>query len=96
MAKQALLEYFEPPANKNVYAAEFQCRKKDRAEGWGDFGDALKTLAEKAFPNLEAAAKETLALHQYLTQLENPQIAFGVKQRRPSRLVEAVCFTMEI
>ena len=96
MAKQALLERFEPPTKKDVYVAEFQCRKKDRAKGWGDFADALKTLVEKAFPNLGAAAKETLALNQYLTQLENPQIAFGVKQQRPSSLVEAVSFTIEM
>ena len=50
----------------------------------------------KAFLNLEAAAKETLALNQYLTQLENPEIVFGVKQRRPSSLVEAVSFTIEM
>ena len=79
-----------------MYAAEFQCRKKDRAESWGDFADVLKTLIEKAFPNLEPAAKETLALNQYLTQLENPQIAFEVKQQQPSSLVEAVSFTIEM
>ena len=79
-----------------MYAAEFQCRKKDRAKGWGDFADALKTLVKKAFPYLEAAVKETLTLNQYLTQLENPQIAFGVKRRQPSSLVEAVSFTVEM
>jgi len=64
-------------------------------EGWGDFADSLKTLVEKAFPNLEPTAKEMLALNQYLSQLENQQIAFGVKQRRPSSLVEAVSFTLK-
>ena len=59
-----------------------------------NFADALKTLVEKAFLNLEAAAKETLTLNQYLTQLDNLQIALGVKQRRPSSLVEAVSFTI--
>ena len=95
-AKRALMRRFEPPAKKDLYVVEFQCRKKDKAEGWGDFADSLKTLVEKAFPDLEAAAKETLALNQYLSQLENQQIAFGVKQRRPSSLVEAVSFTIEM
>ena len=79
-----------------MYEADFQCRKKDRAESWGDFADALKILVEKAFPNLEAAVKENLALNQCLTQLENPQISFGVKQRWPSSLVEVVSFTIEM
>jgi len=65
-------------------------------EGWRDFANSLKTFVEKAFPNLEPAAKEMLALNQYLSQLENQQIAFGVKQRRPSSLVEAVSFTIEM
>ena len=58
--------------------------------------DSLKTLVEKAFPELEPAAKEMIALNQYLNQLENQQIALGVKQRRPSSLVEAVSFTIEM
>ena len=95
-ARKALLERFEPPAKKDVYAAEFQCRRKDKAEGWGDFADSLKTLVEKAFPNLEPAAKETLALNHYLTQIDNQQVAFGVKQRRPASLVEAVSYTIEM
>ena len=32
VAKQAILERFEPLTMKDVYAEEFQCRKKDRAE----------------------------------------------------------------
>ena len=95
-ARKALLERFEPPAKKDVYAAEFQCRRKDKAEGWGDFADSLKTLVEKAFLNLEPAAKETLALNHYLTQIDNQQVAFGVKQRRPASLVEAVSYTIEM
>ena len=73
-AKKALLERFEPPAKKDIYAAEFQCWKKNRGEGWGGFANSLKMLA---FPELEPAAKETIALKQYLNQLENQQIAFG-------------------
>lgn len=66
-AKKALLERFEPPAKKDLYATEFQSRKKGSSESWGDFADALKTLVERAFPTLQAEAKETLALNQYLS-----------------------------
>ena len=38
--EQALPERFEPPAKNDVYAAEFQCRKKDKVEGWEDSADA--------------------------------------------------------
>ena len=58
----------------------FNVERRTELKAGGDFADALKILVEKAFPNLQPAAKETLALNQYLTQLENPQTAFGVKQ----------------
>ena len=50
----------------------------------------LKVPANKAFPKLQGDAKEQLALTQYLGQLGNVQVAFGVKQKRPETLDEAV------
>ena len=53
-------------------------------------------LASKAFPKLQDDAKEQLALTQYLGQLDNIQISFGVKQKRPKTLDEAVSATLEL
>ena len=39
----------------------------------------VKTLAEKAYPDLVDEAKEQFALNQYFAQLSNPQVAFAVK-----------------
>ena len=41
----------------------------------------LKNLVDKAYPELEEAAWERLAVKQYLQQLEHPQVAFSVKQK---------------
>ena len=49
----------------------------------GDFGDAIKTLVDHAFPTLEPAANEVIALNHYLSHLSNPQMEFAVKQREP-------------
>ena len=38
-------------------------------------------LVDKAFPDLQAKAKEQLALSCFLNQLESPQISFLVKQQ---------------
>ena len=94
-AVRALKERFEPPARKDLYAAELQVRRREKSETWGDFGDAIKTLVERAFPNLEPAAKEIIALNHYLSHLGNPQIEFAVKQRRPRSVIEAIGFTIE-
>ena len=38
---------------KDLYVAEFQCQRKDKSKGWGDFVDSLKTKAvthKNAYP----------------------------------------------
>ena len=78
-----------------MYAAELQARQKEKSETWGDFGDSIKTLVDRAFPSLEPAAKEVIALNHYLSHIGNPQVEFAVKQCRPKSLVEAVSCTIE-
>ena len=53
-------------------------------------------LADKAYPDLEEAARERLALNQFLSELDKPQVAFGVRQGRPKSLDEAVSLTIEL
>ena len=94
--KQALRERFEPDSKKELYLAEFQTRSKRATEGWAAFAEDLKVLANKAFPQLQNAAKEQLALNHYLGQLTNQQISFNVRQKRPRTLDEAVSATLEL
>ena len=56
----------------------------------------MKLLADKAFPDLENKAREYMALSQFLGQLENPQVAFSVRQKQPTTLIEAVSATIEM
>ena len=95
-AKQALQELFEPESKRMLYKAEFNTRKKQKSESWADFSDDLRQLVNKAFPKLQAEAREELALSRYLDQLCPPQISFAVKQRRPKNLHEAVSSTVEL
>ena len=50
-------------------------------------------LADKAYSDLEDKARERLA---YLSQIEDARLAFGVKQKRPSHVEEAVAATIEL
>ena len=72
------------------YQAEFESRKKKRTEGWADFAEDLSSLADRAFPDLQPEARECLDLQKYLQQLDQPQVAFSVKQIRPKTLDDAV------
>ena len=53
-------------------------------------------LISKAFPHLQAEARDQLALTHYLSQIENPQLAFSVKQQKPANLDAAVSATLEM
>ena len=89
-------ERFEPSCRKERYQAQFQTRKKKKEESWADFADSLRTLVDKAYPDLEDNAKEQLALNHFVSQIENGQVAFSVRQKRPKTVDEAVCATLEM
>ena len=95
-ATKALRERFEPKSRQSRYEAEFQIRRKKKSEGWADFAEDLKLLADKAFPELQEEGRTQLAINSYLQQLDHPQVAFGVKQKRPKTMDEAVSATLEM
>ena len=65
-------------------------------EGWADFADELRSLADKVYPDLGEDAHECLSINAYLTQLPQPQIAFSVHQKQPSMLDDAVTATLKM
>ena len=95
-AKATLRTKFEPESRRMLYQSWLQSRVQQKGKGWAEFGEDLKTLAEKAYPDLKDAAKEHFALKQYLIQLNNPQVAFAVKQSKPTIVKDAVQTTLEM
>ena len=93
---KALQRRFNPDSKRELYVAELQTRRRHKDEDWASFGDALRVLADKAYSDLEDNARERLALNQFLAQITNPQIAFGVKQKRTKTVEEAVVTTIEL
>ena len=88
--------FFDPDCKKELYVAELTARRRQTGEDWASFRVALRTLADKAYSDLEEKARERLALNQFLAQIENSQVAFGVKQWRPKNVEEAVAATIEL
>ena len=95
-AQKALKKRFEPESRKEYYIAELQTRRRRKGEDWATFGEELKLITERAYPDLEAAAREQIALTQYLSSISSPQLAFSVRQKRPKSVEEAVTTTMEM
>ena len=96
LATKALQEQFEPSSRKTRYQVELQTRRKRKTESWVDLAEDLRMMADKAHPDMEENDRERLALNAYLAQLENPHIAFGVKQKNPATLDAAVTSTLEL
>ena len=91
--RDALKARFEPESRHTRYQAEFQTRRKKAGEGWAEFADELRSLADKAYPDLQEEARERLSLNAYLSQLPQPQISFSVRQKQPTTLDDAVAAT---
>lgn len=85
-----------PESKRELYAAEFQTRRKGKTESWADFAEDLRRLADRAHSDLQEEAREKLSLTRYLNQINDPQVSFGVKQSRPKNLDEAVAATLEL
>ena len=93
---EVLRERFDPSSKRELYLAELLGRKKRRGEDWATFAEDLKTLVDKAYPELQDDTKEQLALTHYLGQLEQQQLAFSVNQKRPKSVDAAVSATLEM
>ena len=95
---KALKQRFDPDSRRELYVAELHTRARRKEEDWASYGDVLRTLAlaDKAYGDLEEKARERLALTQFLTHIENPQVAFGVRQKRPETVEAAVVATIEL
>ena len=91
-----LKKRFEPESKRELYAAEFQTRRKGKTESWADFAEDLRRLADRAHSDLQEEGREKLSLTRYLDQITDPQVSFGVKQSRPRNLDAAVTVTLEL
>jgi len=96
LAKTAMKRRFEPESRRELYATEFRTLTRQNNEPWGDIADKLNTLCHKAFPTLDQKDREHLVLCRFLDLLENPEVAFSVRQSRPKTIEDAVDKTLEI
>lgn len=92
-AKTALLCRFEPESKSSLNAAEFRACCKLSSEDWAMFADDIKLLADKAHPDLDAAA---LAVDRFLGQISDPQLSYSVRQTQPVTTDDAVAAMLEL
>lgn len=92
----AMRKRFEPESRKELYRTELQTRVRKGSEDWASFGEDLRLLADKAYPEFPVEARERFALNQYLACIDKPQVAFSVRQGKPVTVDEAISLTLEM
>ena len=93
---KVLKQRFDPNSKKDLCVAEVHTHARRIDEDWASYGDALSVLADKAYSDLEEKARERLALTQFLVHIENRQVAFGVRQKRPETVEATVVATIKL
>ena len=86
----ALGEQFDPKSKRDLYLADLATRQRRPSESWVDYAETLRTLSDKAYPELSAQATEQFALSKFIAGITESQISFAVRQRMPKTLDEAV------
>ena len=96
LALAALKERFEPSSQKTRYQAELQTlgRRKLRAgQAWQKTSSCIQTRCTLTWKIMQGRHS---ALNANLGLLDNPQVAFGVKQGTPANLDAAIAATLEL
>ena len=66
-----------------------------KGEGWAEFGEDLKALANKTYSDLDDTARE-LCPQSVPHSIEQPSNCFAVKQIKPTMVDDAVLTTLEM
>ena len=78
-AKAVLWNHCELYSGRDLYAAKLQVKCSRQGETWGGLPNHLRLLANKAFADLQSAAKEQMSMDWFLSLIEDPEAALCIK-----------------
>eukprot|EP00731_Ephydatia_muelleri_P022408 Em0014g999a len=85
-----------PRCEEGALSSSISDQEKEEERELGGFCRQSENVGGQSYPDLEDNAKEQLALNHFVSQIENGQVAFSVRQKRPKTVDEAVCATLEM
>ena len=92
----ALNERFVPPNQAELKRTELRLRRQGPQETVQDFGNVIRSLAIKAYPEMEAKHRDILARDQFLDGLNNGHLRLRTRYGKPSSLKDAVRTALEV
>lgn len=87
---EALENRFGAARMSTVYKAELDCRRRKEAEAIPDLGQDIRRLVQYAYPGLDTACLEELAVDRFIAALREKEHRLLVRQGRPRTLDQAV------
>lgn len=93
---QALEERFSPPNQTKLYRVQLRERRKRATETIPELGQAVRRLANLAYPKAPSEVRETKAMEQLFDALPDSDMRIRIKQARPRDLNDAIKHAVEL
>lgn len=94
--KSALQGKFIPVEKLTLYKAEFKARHQGKSESITEFGQSIRTLAQRAYPSVSAVLRDELAKDQFMDGIKTKDVRVKVKEGSPSSLDQAVTRALQL
>ena len=87
---------FAPQERQEVRKAEFKAKKRSPLENLVDFASAVRRLATKAYPGVDAGLVDELAKDQFIDGLQSREMRLKVREAAPRTLDDALARAIQI
>lgn len=94
--KEAMSRCFEPCDSNDWNRASFTTRRRMHNETAREFGNALRRLADKAYPTADNSTRDMLAKDHFLTHFASGDVRITLRTAKPKTLEEAINMASEM
>jgi hypothetical protein len=93
---KVLEERFAPPSQTELYRVQMKERRQKTGETLPELGQAIRRLANLAYPTASSDIRESLSKDQFVDALVDSEMRFRITQSRPGNLNEAIKLAVEL
>jgi hypothetical protein len=89
-------ERFSPPCQTELYRVQMKVQRQKPGETLPELGQAIRRLANLAYPTASSDIRETLSKDQLVDALVDSEMRIRIKQSRTGNLNEAIKLAVEL
>ena len=89
-------ERFAPPSQTELYRVQMRERHQRAGESLPELGQAIRRLANLAYPTAPTEIRETLSKDQFVDALQDSEMRIRIKQARPKYVNDAIQLAVEL